>query len=173
MDLAARKRFIIRTVWLTIPAPVIGLWIAHRLLPAASGLDEPAARWALAAKWLPVAMLPYVASCLSIAVIRFFEGSHDPTKGGESERLRILCRVMQNTLEQLVWFGIALFAFAGLATPEQARVIPILCGLFALARFAFWLGYGRAGTLGRAPGVQLTFSLNVHMLFAVAFLMVR
>jgi uncharacterized membrane protein YecN with MAPEG domain len=173
MDLRARKRFIIRTVWLTIPAPIVVGWLAFRYMPAAHGLDMSGERLAFAARWLVVAMIPYVASCLSIAGFRFFEGAHDPMKDVASPRIQILCRVMQNTLEQLVWFGIALFAFAGMATPWQARIIPIACALFALARFVYWIGYTRSGTLGRAPGVQLTFSLNIHMLVAVALLMAR
>ena len=173
MDLAARKHFIARFLWLTIPAPLIATGIAYSLLPPMSGLDEPGARLALAARWLAVATLPYVAVCMTIAGSRFFEGSHDPTKGEESPRLKIHCRVMQNTLEQLVWFAIALFALAALAAPAQARVIPIVCVVFAVSRLAYWWGYTRSGTLGRAPGVQLTFSLNFCMLLAVFALMVR
>jgi uncharacterized membrane protein YecN with MAPEG domain len=49
-------------------------------------------------------------------------------------------------------------------TPAQARLVPIVCTFFAAARFVYWWGYLRSGTLGRAPGVQLTFSLNIALL---------
>ena len=173
MDLAARKHFIIRSAWFTIPAPLLATGIAYSLLPPIAGLEEPGARLALAARWLVVAMLPYAIACGTIAGTRFFEGSHDPTKGGETERLKILCRVMQNTLEQLVWFAIVLFALAGMVNATQARVIPVVCAVFAIVRLVYWWGYTRSGTLGRAPGVQLTFSLNAHMLGAALFLLVR
>lgn len=114
MDLAARKRFIISTVWLTIPAPFVVGIIAYRTIPAPSNMGDPAARLALAAKWLVVAMLPYAFSCLSIA-----------------------------------------------------------CVFFALARAIYWWGYARQDTLGRAPGVQLTFSLNVQMLLAALYFLAR
>src|SRR5207247_263914 len=148
MDLAARKHFILRLVWLTIPAPLVATAIAYSLLPPLRGLDEPGARLGLAARWLCVAMLPYVIVGITIAGVRFFEGSHDLTKGEESQRLKIMSRVMQNTLEQLVWFAIALFALASLLTSAQTRVIPIVCVVFALARFVYWWGYHRTGTIG-------------------------
>lgn len=84
--------------------------------------------------------------------------------GGESERLKIQCRVMQNTLEQLVWFALCVVPLATYLAPAQAHLVPITCIFFALARIVYWWGYLRRGTLGRAPGVQLTFSLNILLL---------
>ena len=103
-------------------------------------------------------------ACFVILTVRFFEGAHNPLLGAESQRLKIHCRVMQNTLEQLVWFALCVMAVATYLTPTQARFVPIACVFFALARFVYWFGYLRNGTLGRAPGVQLTFSLNVALL---------
>jgi uncharacterized membrane protein YecN with MAPEG domain len=80
---------------------------------------------------------------------------------------------MQNTLEQLVWFALCLMAVATYLTPGQARFVPIACVFFALARFVYWWGYLRNGTLGRAPGVQLTFSLNVTLLVLALMLFAR
>jgi len=129
-------------------------------------------RLTLATCWLVVAMIPYAAVCLAILGVRFFEGSHDPTRGGESERLKIHCRVMQNTLEQLVWFAFCIFAIAPKLAPAEAHLIPIVCVFFLLARLVYWWGYFRVGTLGRSPGVQLTFTLNIHLLFLALALLV-
>lgn len=74
---------------------------------------------------------------------------------------------MQNTLEQLVWFAFCVLPLATLLSSTEARLIPILCVFFALARLVYWWGYFRSGTLGRAPGVQLTFLLNVPLLVLV------
>ncbi len=71
---------------------------------------------------------------------------------------------MQNTLEQLVWFALCLLPLATYLAPAQAHLIPIACTFFALARFSYWWGYLRSGTLGRSFGVQLTFSLNILLL---------
>ncbi|MGE3925659.1 MAG: hypothetical protein AB7G13_22225 [Lautropia sp.] len=85
-------------------------------------------------RWLFVAFAPYAAVCLLILYQRFAEGAHNPLLGTESGRLRIHCRVMQNTLEQLVWFALCLLPLATYLSPERMRLIPVLCVFFALAR---------------------------------------
>lgn len=163
-DKVARQSFIGRTIWFTVPGTYVLLGAAYAILPPLQGLEEESARLLLAVRWLLVAMIPYAAVCMAIASARFFEGAHNPLLGGESERLKIQCRVMQNTLEQLVWFALCVMALATYLEPAQARLIPIVCTFFALARFVYWWGYLRSGTLGRAPGVQFTFSLNILLL---------
>jgi uncharacterized membrane protein YecN with MAPEG domain len=170
-DLAARQRYIARSGWLAIPGTVAAAAIAYVTLPVPEGMDTGGARVLLALRWLPVAMLPYVATCLSIMRARFYGGAHDPLEGSESERLRIHCRAMQNTLEQLVWFGVCLLAVAAQIDPPRMKLVPVACVLFAVARFVFWWGYLRSGTLGRAPGVQMTMSINMPLLLtAIALL---
>ena len=173
LDKAARKRLMARSIWFTVPGTFAVIGVAYQLVPPPGGLEEPIARLTLATRWLVVAMIPYVAVCLAILGIRFFEGSHDPTRGGESDHLKIHCRVMQNTLEQLVWFAVCLFAIAPMLVPAEAHLIPIVCVFFLFARLVYWWGYLRIGTLGRAPGVQLTFTLNILLLFLALALLVR
>ena len=163
-DKAARQRFIAKTIWFTVPGTYLLLGAAYAIVPPLPGLEETSARLLLAVRWLLVAMIPYAAVCLVILSARFFEGAHNPLLGEESERLKIQCRVMQNTLEQLVWFALCVVPLATFLQPAQAHLIPIVCAFFALARFVYWWGYLRSGTLGRSPGVQLTFSLNVFLL---------
>jgi len=172
-DKASRKRFIARSVTWTVPGTLLVIGAAYLLVPPMHGLEDPEKRLALALRWLVVAMLPYVAVCMTIATVRFFEGAHNPIAGNESHRLKIHCRVMQNTLEQLVWFAIGVLALSTFLGPDEARLIPIVCSFFVVARGVYWWGYLRQGTLGRAPGVQLTFSLNVHLLVLVLVLFLR
>lgn len=172
-DKKARQRFIIGSAWLMVPAPLVLLGLTHAVLPAMSHVEEPVARLPLVSRWLVVATLPYIAMCFTIAWARFFEGAHDPTLGGESNRLAIHCRVMQNTLEQLVWFAINVFALAPMLEPAYVKLVPVACVVFALARLLYWRGYLREGTLGRAPGVQATLSLNFHLTLAALVLLGR
>jgi uncharacterized membrane protein YecN with MAPEG domain len=168
-DKAARKRYISNSIYFTVPGTLAAIALFYlKLVPPLRGLEDPSARLALAFRWLFVAMIPYAAVCMTILSQRFFEGVHNPLAGGESERLRIHCRVMQNTLEQLVWFAISILALTTFLAPDQMRIVPIACGFFALARFVYWWGYLRSGTLGRAIGVQLTFTLNILLLVLVA-----
>jgi uncharacterized membrane protein YecN with MAPEG domain len=163
-DKAARQHLIAKSVWFTVPGTYLILGAAYAIVPPLGGTEEASARLVLAVRWLFVAMIPYAAVCLVILSARFFEGSHNPLLGGESERLKIHCRVMQNTLEQLIWFALCVLSVATYLSPAQARLVPIVCTFFAAARFVYWWGYLRSGTLGRATGVQLTFSLNILLL---------
>jgi uncharacterized membrane protein YecN with MAPEG domain len=172
-DRAARQRFIARSIWLTVPGTPLLVWALYHWLPPLAGMETLAQRLGLAMRWLFVAMLPYAAVCLTIVARRFFEGAHNPLAGGESEALRIHARVMANTLEQFVWLAVCVLALATLLSAAQVRLVPVVCGFFVLARFVYWFGYLRAGTLGRAPGVQMTFALNVPLLALVAVLFVR
>lgn len=169
-DKRARQRFIGRTIWFAVPGTYLLLGAAYALVPPLQGMEEASARLVLAARWLLVALIPYAAVCLTILSARFFEGAHNTLLGEESERLKIHCRVMQNTLEQLVWFALCILPLATYLAPADARLVPIACTFFALARFIYWWGYLRSGTLGRSLGVQLTFSLNI---FLLAFALVQ
>jgi uncharacterized membrane protein YecN with MAPEG domain len=162
-DLRARQRLLRSSLWWTVPGSYVVLGVAYALVPPLTGLAEPGERVILAARWLLVAFIPYAAVCLTILYQRYAEGAHNPLLGGESERLKIHCRVMQNTLEQLLWFALCLLAVSTYLSPVQARLIPILCVFFAVARLVYWRGYLRNGTFGRFPGVQLTFSLNIPL----------
>ena len=172
-DKAARKRQIAVSIWFTVPGTISVIGVAYKLFPPLSGLEEPIARLTFATRWLVVAMIPYAAVCLAILNARFFEGSHNPTRGDESEHLKIHCRVMQNTLEQLIWFAICILALAPMLAPAEAHLIPIVCGFFLFARLVYWWGYFQANTLGRSPGVQLTFTLNILLLCLALALLVR
>ena len=169
-DQSARKRLIRGSLLFTLPGTYAVLGAAYAIIPPFAGLAGPSERLVFAAQWLLLAFVPYAAVCLTILYQRYAEGAHNPLLGGESERLKIHCRVMQNTLEQLLWFSICILAVATYLSPGQARLIPILCVFFAFARLAYWWGYLRRGTLGRAPGVQLTFLLNIP-LFAMALIL--
>lgn len=168
-----RQRLIRKSLWWTVPGSYTVFGVAYALVPPFVGLVEPSERLTLAARWLLVAFIPYAAVCLTILYQRYAEGAHNPLLGGESERLKIHCRVMQNTLEQLLWFALCLLHLSTYLSPSQARLIPILCVLFAVARLVYWRGYLRSGTYGRFPGVQLTFSLNIPLFILALALFVK
>lgn len=173
MEAPARRRFIARSIWSTVPGTFVVIAAAYALAPPSAGLAHVSERLELALRWLFVAFLPYAATCLVILHQRFAEGAHNPLLSDESERLKIHCRVMQNTLEQLVWLALCILPLATFLSPAQARLIPIACTFFAVARLVYWWGYLRNGTLGRAPGVQLTFTLNISLLVITLVLFVR
>lgn len=164
---SARQRLLARSIWFTVPGTHAVIAAAYAIAPPLPGLGEATDRLLLTFRWLVIAIIPYAAACIAILYLRFAEGAHNPLVAEESERLKIHCRVMQNTLEQLVWFALCLVPLATYLSSNQMRIVPILCVFFAFARFVYWWGYLRNGTLGRAPGVQLTFSLNIPLLAVV------
>jgi uncharacterized membrane protein YecN with MAPEG domain len=169
----ARRRYLARSAWLTIPGTPAIIATAYALTPPIDGLVQATERLIFSLRWLAIAFLPYAAVCLLILHKRYFEGAHNPLVGAESMRLQVHCRVMQNTLEQFVWFAVCVLPLATYLSPSQARLVPILTVFFAAARFIYWWGYLHGGTLARAPGVQLTFSLNISLLVAVLAFLAR
>lgn len=169
--LGRRRRLIISSTVLTVP----GTW-ALVGVPYVLGWPEvavgagPGARLAFALPWCFVAMLPYALVCLTISQVRLFQGAHDPLAGAEDEALKIHCRVMQNTLEQLVWFVLCVLPLVTFLGEQQLHLVPLLAGVFVLARLVYWRGYFRDGTLGRRYGVQMTFTLNISLLLLVPLL---
>ncbi|MGQ0547779.1 MAG: MAPEG family protein [Betaproteobacteria bacterium] len=167
----ARVRYILRSLFPTVLGTHAAIGVLYFwVVPPLAGMDELASRVALALRCGAVAALPYFAVCLVIVLRRLSEGSHDPLAGAESAALRIEARVMQNTLEQLVAFVLAILALATLLAPAQMRLLPIVTGAFVAARLVYWWGYHRGGTLGRAPGVQMTFALNVPLVLGAGAL---
>jgi uncharacterized membrane protein YecN with MAPEG domain len=156
-----RQRYILGSAPYVCLGTIALIGGATWLLPQA---DAPIAPFSLAAEWSFVAMLPYVAVCLVILANRLTEGSHNPTVGAETASLKIHCRVMQNTLEQLVWFVLCVFPLSTRLLPEEAHFVPIVALYFVAARLVYWRGYFLNGTLGRRYGVQMTFALNIGLL---------
>ena len=60
-----------------------------------------------------------------------------------------------------IWLAVCPMALVTMLDGAQMRLVPIVCCFFVFGRLVFWWGYLRAGTLGRAPGVQTTLALNV------------
>jgi uncharacterized membrane protein YecN with MAPEG domain len=177
-DVQARQRVIRGSIVWTIPLTLLALAGSYFGVKAPANVEPSTSSSphaiAFAVPWIFVAAIPYFAVCLTILAVRFLEGAHNPLLGQESERLRLHCRVMQNHLEQLVWIAICLLALATLLSAAELKLIPICASLFVVARFVYWWGYTRKGTLGRAPGVQMTFTINILLLgLTLLLLLVR
>ena len=154
-DRVVRQRLIRKSLWFTVPGSYAALGAAYALVPPLAGLAEPVDRLVHSVRWLLVAFIPYAAVCLTILFQRYAEGAHNPLLREDSERLQVHCRVMQNTLEQLLWFVLCLLPLSTYLSSSQARLIPILCVFFAVARLVYWWGYLRGGTLAAHPGYSL------------------
>jgi len=163
-----RQRFLLSTTVITVPGTLALVGTPFALgwppVPEAAAAD----RIAYALPWCFVAFLPYAAVCLTILQMRLSQGAHNPLAQAEDEQLKIHCRVMQNNLEQLLWYLCCALPLSICLKPEQLHLLPITACVFVGARLAYWAGYFRNGTLGRRYGVQMTFTLNIGLLMLTA-----
>ncbi len=147
----------------------LALWLAIAfLVPPLEDLETVDARMVFALKCFCVAVLfCLVMGVEAIAHERLVSPAFDPLAGYETKRLRINQRYLQNTLEQIVVFGAALFGLAAYS-PDGAAMRAVLATavVWVLARFAFWGGYHRSVAMRGlgAPGM----ALNMIVLLYVA-----
>jgi len=153
-------------------APLLALVLAYVLWRVLVGHvspagADPAQRMAVAcAALLPCATLLLAMIAVQMAA-RNHAGAIDPTTGGDSHFLHTNQRAIGNTVEQLAIFVPGLLALAARVRPEAMRQVVALALVFALARLAFWIGYLLGARL-RAPGMAVTFAINVLTLIAAA-----
>jgi len=84
---------------------------------------------------------------------------------GESLRLRINQRYLQQTLEQMLVFVPGLFLLAVYCeTGESMRLVEIATLMWIAARFLFWLGYHHDVQI-RAPGMVSTLQSFLILLY--------
>lgn len=175
VDLAVRQRqrAIAGSIWWTAATILIGIPILHVWVVPAPQLETMTDRLVFAVRCNAIAILPYTAVCVKIMLTRFLQGAHDPLAHAESHSLKVDCRVMQNHLEQFVVFAIATLALATTLPAEFLGLLPIATGVFVVGRLIYWWGYHREGTLGRAPGVQLTFGVTIPLVVVAAVMVLR
>jgi hypothetical protein len=105
------------------------VWLAIALLrPPLAGVDDLAPRLVFAFTCYCLAVIfCLVTGIEAVAHERLSSPAFDPLSGFETQRLRINQRYLQNTLEQIVVFGAALFGLAVYASDGAAmRAVLVL-----------------------------------------------
>jgi len=146
------------------------IWFAlYRYLPPISGTSETGARMLVALECLAVATLfALVAGVEAVAHERLQSAAFDPLAGHQTKRLQVNLRYLQNTLEQIVIFGVGLFGLAAyLTTPESMRAVPATTVIWILNRYAFWIGYHRSAAMRGLGAPSMAVSL-IMLLYVVA-----
>ena len=146
------------------------LWVAlYRLLPPLAGVGSLGARMLIALKCTIVATLfCLVAGIEAVAHERLQSDAFDPLAGHQTKRLAVNLRYLQNTLEQLVVFAVGLFGLAAyLTSAKTMRALPATPAVWALNRYAFWIGYHRSAAMRGLGAPSMAIGL-VMLLYVVA-----
>jgi hypothetical protein len=145
------------------------LWIAIRAFaPPIAGMETLGARMLFALKYLCLATLfCLVTGVEAVAHERLQSAAFDPLAGFETKRLRVNLRYLQNTLEQLIVFGVGLFGLAAYSADGAAmRAVEATTVTWIVARWAFWLGYHRSAAMRGLGAPSMAISLIVLLYVA-------
>ena len=147
----------------------IALWFAlMRFLPPLNGMEDVGARMLIALKCVVVATLfALVAGVEAVAHERLQSAAFDPLAGHQTKRLQVNLRYLQNTLEQIVIFAVALFGLAAYMTSGEAmRAVPAVTVIWVVNRYAFWIGYHRSAAMRGLGAPSMAVSLIVLLYVA-------
>jgi hypothetical protein len=141
----------------------------YRFLPPLKGMDDLSARMLVALKCLAFATLfALVAGVEAVAHERLQSAAFDPLAGHQTKRLQVNLRYLQNTLEQIVIFGVGLFGLAAhLKSSESMRAVPAITIVWILNRYAFWIGYHRSAAMRGLGAPSMAISL-IMLLYVIA-----
>ncbi|RDU96509.1 MAPEG family protein [Trinickia dinghuensis] len=148
------------------------LWVGiDQLMTPLVGMDSLGARMLLTLKCVCVAVLfCLVTGIEAVAHERLRSPAFDPLTGFETRRLRINLRYLQNTVEQTIVFGVALFGLAAYSFDGAAmRAVVATTVVWIVARAAFWLGYHRSAALRGLGAPSMAISMIVLLYVASRF----
>ncbi len=145
-----------------------GLWLGvNRLMSPLPGMDSLADRMLFTLKCCCVAVLfCLVTGVEAVAHERLTSPAFDPLARFETRRLRVNQRYLQNTVEQILVFGVSLFGLAAYcADGAEMRAVVATTVVWIVARVAFWLGYHRSVALRGlgAPGMMLSMIVLLYV----------
>ena len=146
-----------------VVAMIVAIAGIYQLWPSSPSLVDNSSRLAYAVQANAFAVIPLLASIITVGNNRFLSEAIDPTLRKEDVATQINGRVVENTLQQFVLFLVATTALSINLTAAQMRIIPAATIVFVAARLAFWVGY-RIHPLYRAFGMAATAYLNIGLL---------
>jgi hypothetical protein len=166
-DWRAERRYGIAAIALSAVVSLVLWFVLTHFLPPLTGMDEFGPRMVVALKCLALATLfALVAGVESVAHERLQTPAFDPLQGHQTKRLEVNLRYLQNTLEQIVIFGVALFGLAAyMPGGEAMRAVPAATIIWTLNRYAFWIGYHRSAAMRGlgAAGVAMTLIILLYV----------
>ena len=168
-DWRAERKSGMIAIAVSVLISLVSFYCLEHLLPPLTGMDSLGARMVVALKCTAAATLfCLVVGIEAVAHERLQSPAFDPLAGSETKRLRVNLRYLQNTLEQLIVFGVGLFGLALYRTDGSAmRPLPAVTAIWILNRYAFWIGYHRSAAMRGLGAPSMAIGL-VMLLYVVA-----
>ncbi len=167
-----QQRVVVTGAVIGITAQVAILWGVFAALEPFGGLAAVDARLALAVRCSVFPALTLLVGVGAVANSRFLTASIDPLAHPERGRMLVYQRYLQNTLEQLVLFEVALFGLALTLAEPTLRLLPALAVNFSVGRIVFLAGY-LWHPLYRTPGMAMTLYPTIVALGWLGFRVAR
>ena len=172
-DFIRQRRAGMTAIAAAMPVALL-LWLGVvYLVPPLAGMDSLDSRMLFTLKCCCLAVLfCLVTGVEAVAHERLFSPAFDPLIGFETRQLRVNQRYLQNTLEQVMVFGVGLFGLAAYS-PDGSSMRAVLATtiVWILARFAFWIGYHRSAAMRGlgAPGMALSMIVLLYVAGRIGF----
>ena len=162
-----QRRAGIAAITAAMPVALL-LWLAIAYVaPPLAGMASLGDRMLFTLKCCCLAVLfCLVTGVEAVAHERLFSPAFDPLAGFATPRLRVNQRYLQNTLEQILVFAVALFGLAAYSPDGSAmRAVMATTVVWIVARFAFWIGYHRSAAMRGvgAPGMALSLIVLLYV----------
>ena len=146
---------------------------SYLLLPIdTSHLKELPDRLALTISCLFVSSFSVLMGIYLVGQIRGNSNAIDPVNGGAENLVDVRNRILRNTTEQFILHVMAMLTLTLFLEGTSMKVIPILSGIFLIARIAFQIGY-ISSPIKRAYGFASTFLPTVAVYAYCTFRMVQ
>jgi len=156
-----------------MPVALVFWLVIAFLAPPLTAMDSLNARMLFSLKCVSLSVLfCLVLGVESVAHEQLSSPAFDPLAGFETRRLRVNQRYLQNTLEQIIVFGVGLFGLTAYSPDGSAmRAVLATTVVWTLARFAFWIGYHRSAAMRGlgAPGMALSMIVLLYVAGRIGF----
>lgn len=172
VDVKANQNLVKKEAAVSFSSWFIFLVLGFYLFPKFDEYIDGITKLEIALLWNCLPLLNLAAGIYVLSVHRYLTTASNPLDGEESRAFKINVRYTQNTLEQVVLFCPSTIALSLIMNPEYLHIIPVLCILFFIGRFIFWLCYLKDPML-RSYGLSWSFAPSLLLPLYLAFRLVE
>lgn len=159
-----KKASVIKQMLISVSISSTAFVLGYLYLPIyTSHLTELPDRLALTICCLFVSSFSIIMGVHAVGNVRGSSNAIDPVYGGAENLVDVPNRILRNTTEQFFLHMMAMLTLTVFLQGSSMRAIPILCGVFLVARIVYQVGY-MSSPMKRGYGFAGTFlpTLSVY-----------